>query len=164
MQSTHILGMAKSCLDLKGAKSAKVELDFLRLVYSVQKLREKGDFAFGYFAVVPNITPTIEKWVAKYQIDIYKEFVFAIPVNLNETQTRELVAEKVNNSFANTKHHNKDVDKKLSSGFLGETYFEEVLKSEILKKHKELNDIGLTKYKESEMPFKIRWDFYGKIE
>jgi len=39
----HILGMAKSFLDLKGVKSQKLELYYLRLVYAVKDLRKGRD-------------------------------------------------------------------------------------------------------------------------
>lgn len=51
MSTTHVFGMAKSSLDLLGAKRQKLELDFLRLVYACQHYQANGCQAFGYLAV-----------------------------------------------------------------------------------------------------------------
>ena len=48
----HILGMAKSHLDLRGAKAPKLELDYLHLIYAVKEIREKGESAQGYLVVM----------------------------------------------------------------------------------------------------------------
>ena len=42
----HILGMAKSNLNLRGAKAQKLELDYLRLIYAVKGIREKDGIHF----------------------------------------------------------------------------------------------------------------------
>ena len=51
----HVLGMVKSQLDLRGAKSQKLELDYLRLIYAVKKIRKQKDNAMGYLAALTNL-------------------------------------------------------------------------------------------------------------
>jgi hypothetical protein len=155
---THVLGMAKSCLNLKGAKSAKVELDFLRLIYCIEKLRKEGQNAYGYLAVVKGLEKNVENWIKKYKIDIYPKYFDIITVELNNVQNENLNTEKENNSKANVRHIDESIDKIFASGIEGERIFEDKLKKEIHKRHVELINIPDNK----EMPLKIRWDFYKK--
>ena len=46
----HILGMAKSSLDLKGGKSKNLELDFLRILYAINTI-PFGEQVISYIAV-----------------------------------------------------------------------------------------------------------------
>jgi len=63
----HVFGMAKSHLDLKGAKGPKLELDFLRLVYVIKDFRSKGKQATGYMAVLTDqIAQRVNGWAHKY--------------------------------------------------------------------------------------------------
>ena len=48
----HVLRMVKSQLDLRGAKSQKLELAYLRLVYAVKEIKKQGDNALGYLVVL----------------------------------------------------------------------------------------------------------------
>jgi hypothetical protein len=59
--------MAKSSLDLRGAKSPKLELDFLRLAYVVRDIRAAGGNAIGYLAVLDSIVAeTASSWIEMY--------------------------------------------------------------------------------------------------
>ena len=63
----HVLGMAKSALDLRGAKGPKLELDYLRLLYAVKELRKRGDNAQGYLIVLTEpIHERTRQWENKY--------------------------------------------------------------------------------------------------
>lgn len=67
----HVLGMAKSHLDLKGAKGPKLELDFLRLVYAVKELRARGDQANGYLLVMEeDIASRVKSWIKNIKLVI----------------------------------------------------------------------------------------------
>src|SRR5690348_3202780 len=66
----HIFGMAKSSLDLRGAKGRNLELDFLRLVYAVQHYRRLGDEAQGYLAACSKEAESrITAWAKKYDAE-----------------------------------------------------------------------------------------------
>jgi hypothetical protein len=63
----HVLGMAKSFLNLEGARSQKLELDYLRLIYAVKEIRKRGDSALGYLVVLtPQIGIRLKQWENKY--------------------------------------------------------------------------------------------------
>ena len=62
-----IIGMAKSNLSLKDCQSRKLELDFLRLAYTVQRVEVVKK---GYLMVTTEkIKKRTEKWKEKYQLD-----------------------------------------------------------------------------------------------
>ena len=48
----QILGMAKSHLDLEGAKGPKLELDFLKIAYALAWLNVIGESGKGYLLVL----------------------------------------------------------------------------------------------------------------
>jgi len=91
----HVLGMAKSNLDLKGAKGSKLELDFLRLVYTVKELRARGDRAKGYLIVMEKgIATRVDSWIEKYQAG---DTVVIEVAELSSDEREALKAEKKSN-------------------------------------------------------------------
>lgn len=98
MAVRHIFGMAKSNLDLTGAKRQKLELDLLRLVYAVTLKRALGDEAQGYLMVMTNeIKRIAEGWAIKYQQ------ASAVTIGVSEHSNDELtnfIAEKIRNRSA----------------------------------------------------------------
>ena len=92
----HILGMAKSSLDLRGAKAQKLELDVLRLVYAIQHLRAGGDEAQGYMLVLNSaVRGRVETWLSKYEAH---HLVKCFSPKISEADLIRLRAEKVLNS------------------------------------------------------------------
>ncbi len=101
----HLLGMVKSFRDLKGARGPELELDYLRLVYAVSKLRsavvngivyaKTGDEAQGYLGVLnQEISERVKRWENKYG---GKDFVKAIKLDLSKSVMTQLQKEKTNN-------------------------------------------------------------------
>ena len=59
--------MAKSHLDLQGAKGPKLELDFLRLAFAIYKLDSNGEMGKGFLLVfTPAIKKRAQSWIQKY--------------------------------------------------------------------------------------------------
>ena len=91
----HVLGMAKSQLDLRGAKSQKLELDYLRLIYAVKEIRKQRDHAIGYLAVLtPGILDRVKQWETKYQAE---GFVKVMYIPLPSSDRNRLEKEKTSN-------------------------------------------------------------------
>lgn len=68
MPNLHLFGMAKSSIDLKGAKGPKLEGDFLRLLLAVTRCRERGEGAMGYLAIpTRECEKRILTWIEKYE-------------------------------------------------------------------------------------------------
>jgi len=89
-----ILGLAKSNLDLKGAKRTKTEFDFLKLLFAV---RECEDVKKGYLLVMDKkIKDTIDNnWASKY--GMLKNEVEVIVAPLSGENYNSLKAEKNRN-------------------------------------------------------------------
>lgn len=100
MSTTHVFGMAKSSLDLLGAKRQKLELDYLRLVYACQHYQTSGCQAFGYLSVTSAaIGQQVEKWERKYLVP--PGLVQLVVPTLSEVEQQLLLAEKDRNRLGN---------------------------------------------------------------
>ena len=154
----HILGMAKSFLDLKGSRSQKLELDYLRLVYAVKDLRNSGDSAQGYLVVLtPEIYKCVKRWENKYRS---KDCVMVIDVSLPNPIKNSLKLEKENNKAGMVAGVTGGKAGGLSNAYLGRQTGEYALTDSILElepKVKQIKD-------EYRFPCYIRWDFYGTID
>jgi len=63
----HVLAMVEPYSDFKGRKALKVELEYLRLVYTVSEMRKQGENAQGYFVVIADNVPNqVSKWERDY--------------------------------------------------------------------------------------------------
>ena len=154
----HILGMAKSHLDLKGSKSPKLELDYLRLIYAVKEIREQGDNAEGYLVVLaPDILERVKQWETKYRAEGCVKVVY---VSLPSSDKSKLKREKARNI----------------AGMVAGTMGSEVGGRSSANSSRNIGEKALErKIRESEpnvqkvtdinrFPFGIRWDFYGEID
>ncbi len=154
----HILGMAKSFLDLKGARSPKLELDYLRLVYAVKDLRQSGDGAQGYLVVLtPEILECVKRWENKYQ---GKNCVTVIDISLPGPIKNRLKLEKDNNKAGMIDGATGGKARGRSNANIGRQTGEYALRDRILESEptvKQTND-------ENEFPCCVRWDFYGTVD
>jgi hypothetical protein len=154
----HILGMAKSSLDLNGARRPKLELDYLRLVYAVKEIRKKGDSAQGYLVVLtPQIVDSVKGWQHKYEGD---SCVSVIDLSLPGDVWKKLVKEKEDNLKGMVAGSTGGRALGRSNSDTGRETGENGLKSAILRlepKTKQVKD-------ESAFPFGVHWDFYGVID
>ena len=154
--TTHVFGMAKSSLDLLGAKRQKLELDYLRLVYACQHHRAQGCEAFGYLAVTSaSIEQQVRKWAAKYQApDGLVRLV--VPI-LSDVEHQSLLAEKSRNRLGNLAKADAAALLKAADGSFGRDLLEAALQAHITKQHPALraNAVGAAN------PMGILWDYYG---
>lgn len=151
----HVLGMAKSSLDLRGAKAPKLELDFLRLAYAVRELREAGEEAIGYLLVlVPKVAKTAESWRDKYSTG---EGVVVLCEELEGEDLDALIKEKAANAIGFiTNHQFDEAEKELSLADLGKRLGEASLVRSINERHQELQP-------SADFPFGVQWDYYGVL-
>jgi len=154
----HVIGMAKSHLDLRGAKGPKLELDCLRLVYSVTRLQQSGDSAIGYLVVMTSeIGKTVSGWLRKYDA---RDHVKVIVASLSTQQMLKLAAEKQGNVQGMVDGTiGKSVDGRSDASY-GRCVGEETLKECI--RHQEPDAQEVTD--NALFPFGIRWDYYGISE
>lgn len=154
----HILGMAKSCLDLRGAKASKLELDYLKLVLATERLRASGSNAKGYLLVIDkDVKKRTETWSLNY------ESVHLVKVILHEPTPQDLKslqAEKQNNSDAIKCSANPEAaEAALSVASLGKSFGEDALRAEIIQRHPGIEPITA----KDRRPLDVDWDFYGIV-
>ncbi len=158
MKTLHILGMAKSSLDLRGAKAPKLELDYLRLLYAVDRLKAQDKEAVGYLLVLSkNVAESAKRnWIPKYGNNPSVEIVFVKP---RKTGLKKLLEEKRNQAASLLlKNRVTDAEKLLSVAKLGKQYGEKELEAHIARSHP-----GVAKGQKAHQPLGISWDFYGTV-
>ena len=156
MKKLHILGMAKSSLDLRGAKAPKLELDYLRLVFAVAQIKARGEDAVGYLVVLnQKVADTARKnWVPKYGYNSSVEIVYVKP---RKTGLNKLLEEKRNQAASLLlKNRITDAEKALSVAKLGKQYGERELEAHIARSHPRVT-VG------TKLQFNINWDYYGTV-
>lgn len=149
----HVLGMAKSSLDLRGAKAPKLELDFLRLAYAVRELREADEEAIGYLMVLsPLVAKTVEGWREKYATG---ESVVILCEEIQGENLEALIKEKADNAIGFIQDRRfAEAEYELSLADLGKTLGETALLRAIEQRHP-----GLVSAPKP--PLGINWDYYG---
>ena len=153
----HVLGMAKSSLDLKGAKGPKLELDFLRLVYAVKQLRTEEVDAKGYLVVMTeDIRERANSWIGKYEAE-NTIVIDVAPLSLDEQKALE--AEKKGNVAGMVAGSLGRTAGNQSNAVLGKQLGEDALRKLIMDQESRVQEIK----DEKEFPFRIRWDFYGQL-
>lgn len=155
MKTFHVLGMAKSSLDLRGAKGPKLELDFLRLAYAIRNLKDAGMNAVGYLAVLDEkVATTSLAWIEKYSTGDQISILCFIPKG---PDIDWLVAEKADNAigFLPDRFLAKN-ERKLALANFGRDLGEKHLKGAIEERHP-----GITP--STNFPLGINWDYYGTV-
>jgi hypothetical protein len=153
----HIFGMAKSSLDLRGAKAQKLELDFLRLAYAVDHFRRKGDQAQGYLLVLgPGLQTRIAAWTRKYEAS---DSVRCICHTISEAELVELTAEKAANVSGMVAGTLGEEPGRQSDAGIGHVLGERALQQAILAAEPNVEERTMSR----NLPFGIRWDFYGVV-
>ena len=154
----HILGMVKSQLDLNGAKSQKLELDYLRLVYAVKEIKKRGDYALGYLAVLaPSILDRVKHWEAKYQAE---GCVKVINIHLSSSDKSKLKEEKTSNIAGMVTGAMGGEAGERSSANFGRKTGENALRKKIFESEQNVEEI----MDKTEFPLRIQWDFYGVVD
>jgi hypothetical protein len=155
----HIFGMAKSSLDLRGAKSRNLELDFLRLVYVVEHYRRRGEEAQGYLAVLSEVAAQrVNVWVRKYET---RSLVTCIPCSLALAVGEKdvLQSEKAANLAGMIAGTQRETVAGRSDATVGRQIGERFLRKAILEAEPGVREITHSPI----MPFGVRWDFYGTL-
>lgn len=152
MSVKTIYGMAKSFLNLRGAKARSLELDFVRLGW----VTEKDEDCIGVYLCAP-LNPllaaqTISGWNRKYHFKREVEFV---PVQLTEEEELMLLREKDRNRLGNLRKGGED-----AFAHSGRDLVEEKLTMWIRRTHNLAPDAPILRG--PELP-EIRWDFFATL-
>lgn len=156
MKKLHILGMAKSSLDLRGAKASKLELDFFKLAFAVEALRKSGDDAIGYLQVLAESVDLRAKgWVEKYSTGDRIKVILGVP---SSEDLDKLAGEKARNALGLlAKGQIDEAEEALSLGSWGKELGESALSTYITATH-----VGVVS--SPERPMSINWDYYGIVD
>ncbi|MBN8461089.1 MAG: hypothetical protein J0M04_24950 [Verrucomicrobia bacterium] len=148
--------MAKSSLDLRGAKGPKLELDFLRLAYVVRDIRTAGGNAVGYLAVLDSkVAETASTWIEKYRSG---DAVVVLMCHLGMREHELLMSEKSANAIGFLPAPElRKLERKLAIADLGRELGEQALQKAIEEHHP-----GIMKC--TNPPFGIQWDYYGIVQ
>lgn len=153
----HILGMSKSHLDLRGAKSAKLELDYLRLVYAVKEIRRGEDNAQGYLVVLaPHIKDRVKQWECKYEAEGYVKVIYESVPTIDKSKLEEEKLDNIVGMVAGT--IGSEVGGRSRANF-GQKIGEKALRKNIFGAEPNVEEVT----DKSKFPFGIQWDFYGVI-
>ncbi|OGO24393.1 MAG: hypothetical protein A2Z28_01305 [Chloroflexi bacterium RBG_16_51_9] len=151
----HVLAMAYH--NIRGHRTEKTELDYLRLVYAITKMRKEGEDAQGYFiAIAEGIPNQLSKWENDYRANQSVKLISALPSNyFNNSAGRRKMSDLsgiVATAILDTNPHrsNSAIRQSIQDGILDETMI-------ALEPHiQQIKD-------ESRFPLGIRWDYYGVV-
>ena len=150
----HIIGMAKSYLDLRGSKTRNLELDFLLLALAVNKSRSPNSDAHGVLLVLDEkVWRRADGWREKHGVANDIEVVLAKPT---AAEMEVLRMEKAANAQGNTRNSKPEDASAVKSGAIAEAY----LLAEIQKRFPGVRE------QRPELPHLacISWDFYGVVD
>lgn len=157
MIESCIFGMAKSSLNLIGAKRQKLELDYLRLAYACQHYRQLGHRAYGFLAVTtPAIKAQANLWATTYKVPIDMVEVFV--VDLAPEETAQLVHYQSLNRMAMTGSLDTASSARHADATYGRKLVEKKLRIVVQKIYPGVAFDG--DCQDSEMG--ICWDLFGK--
>jgi hypothetical protein len=157
----HIVGMTKSHLDLLGAKTRSLELDYLRILYFKARFPEK--FFKGYLLVMNNkIANTIKKhWFRKYSMDSdSKDIIVESFENILKTEEYselvQIISEQVKKNKLGNQTNSNSEDAIAAKSFILETKLKDYILSD---------NIGLNLESDKLFPcdINVNWDFQFKI-
>ena len=135
-RNLHIIGMAKSSLNLIGGKLKNLELDYLRLIYASQNC-ESSDKVIAYLLVWDEKIKKVieEKWNKKYKVEEGKIFVFCFKTE-NAKINKKVQEEKERNKKGITAN-----SKILSEAVYSKKLLEDYLKHLIEVRLKNINNL-----------------------
>jgi hypothetical protein len=151
----QILGMAKSHLDLTGAKGPKLELDFLKIAYALARLNVIGNPGKGYLLVLTEeIGKRANAWIGKYATGNSIEVIVG---KLTDLELNALQQEKAKNREGMILGAQGRETEEKSNADTGQEIGEKKLLEEIQKRHPYVRRIDDPR----KHPFGINWDFNG---
>jgi hypothetical protein len=150
--------MAKSHLNLNGAKREKLELDYLRLVYTVKDLRAQGESAQGYLVVLDeDLASRARRWESSYKA---QECVTVVLAHLPEQVMEKVKDEKRKNRAGMVSGATGAKAGGRSSTTFSKATAEDVLRTKICELEPNVEAVDDKK----KFPCGIRWDFYGVVK
>jgi len=149
----HILGMTKSCLSIKKAGTSRnLELDLLRLIYSIEKFPNENILAF-ILVYNKEIADRIELWKKKYDFDKGEKLHILLFDDLPAETIIKIAEEKKSNSNFNNSNSN-----------FGKVTIEEDLEKKVIKYLKNKFQYKSITKDRKQFQIDIIWDFYEYIE
>ena len=125
--------MAKSHLDLVGAKGQKLELEFLKIAYALARLNAIGESGKGYFLVLTKaIGKRANLWIEKYGTGNLVEVIVG---NLTVREMDALREEKKKNREGMISGAQGNEVEGKSNADTGQQIGETKLREEIQKRH-----------------------------
>ena len=154
----HILGMAKSSLNLAGGKASKLELDLFKIAFAVAALQKEGQEAKGCLLILSEASrKRAECWIQKYKMSGYVSVLFYQP---NSSELSSLSQEKKGNASGIITSSSPVLTvRNISQGYWGQHIGEERLVEEIEKLHPTITRVPT--YDGNVYPQAINWDYYG---
>ncbi|MFL3664653.1 MAG: hypothetical protein ACJ04Q_11665 [Flavobacteriales bacterium] len=154
--------MAKSSFNLKGAKRQKLELDVLRLIYTLKYYEELKKESAMCFVLVYNeeIEKTVFGWLKKYKAENLnlEIIVFKNPI---QEKIDLINLEKEKNKVGISKSSKEDSSGNFSMN-ITEKYLANTIQ-EYYPKVIKIEEKDFFKLKGGEFPSTIRWDYYGVL-
>lgn len=152
----HVLGMAKSNLDLSGAKGPKLELDLLRLAYAAKALSERGATCSCYLCVMNEpVAKRVAAWKRRYDAE---KLVEVIVVPSGAVDAFRLLAEKRSNVQGMLNGTQGIAVEGKSEARYGRDAGEDYLHETIRKRHPGVRTVS----DKVLLPLSVQWDFYGQ--
>ena len=152
---THVFGMAKSPLNLKGNKRRSLKLDFLQLADAVMYLRGSGKSARAFLVVLSDeVKRGADKWKSDHKD---AEWIEIICPSLSDSEREQLLTEKARNDEGNKRSKKEGGDPKLASALFGAELGERKLREEIERRFPGIREVLAT----DPGIAGIRWDYYG---
>ena len=154
----HVLGMARSHLNLNGAKREKLELDYLRLTYAVKDLRAQGKDAQGYLVVLDGDSASrIHLWESNYKA---QGCVTVVLAHLEDQVMDKVKDEKRKNKAGMGAGPTGAKIGGRSSATFSKATVEDVLRMKICELEPNVEAVDDKK----KFPCGVRWDFYGVVK
>lgn len=144
-----VLGMAKSYLDVRGAKARNLRLDTELLARRLSEFRSRGKKAVGYLLV---LSERVGKRALGWDIVASNPDLTVVVATLSESDRKALLEEKRRNAEGLRSGTPSD-----SRADLGRLIAEEALRCEILQRHPQVKQVSSGDQEE------VNWDFFGEV-
>ena len=144
----HVFGIAFSRVEMDDNARQELELSFLRIVYAVSRMRQDGDEAQGYVAVVrQEARDVVRRLKAAYGVEDEVRVVFA-SLLVSDLAKLADAAEKVRSG--EDVNAERAIAGKIATG---------ALRREIAS----IESPAVVLDENRPMPFDVQWDFYGMV-
>lgn len=157
---SYVFGMAKSSLNLVGAKRQKLELDYLRLAHACQHYQRLGHQVRGFLAVTTTaIKIQAEPWATTYKVPA--GMIEIVPVALTPAETSQLQYYQQLNRQAMTGTLDKGTTTRHADASFGRKLMEQKLRDYVKLLPDYADVLFPPDVKDPEMS--ICWDLFAEI-